>query len=87
MKRVITSFKLGLVLVALVSVGVAQENTNPKPQMKAGTKEAAEAGKSMGHNVKHGRIVRGGKQFGKHSAKAGKHFGKGTKRAVKRVIS
>jgi len=55
--------------------------------MKAGSKEVGKAGTTLGHNVKHGRVVHGGKHFGKHLGKAGKHFGKGTKKAVKKVVS
>jgi hypothetical protein len=66
----------------------AQENANSsKGQMKEGGKEVGRAGKVMGRNVKHGRVVRGGKHFGKHIGQAGKHFGRGTKKAVKHTIS
>jgi hypothetical protein len=68
--------------------GLSQENNNTSGgQMKESGSEVKKAGKSMGHNVKHGRIVRGGKHFGKHMGRAGKHFGRGTKKAVKHVIS
>jgi hypothetical protein len=68
--------------------GIAQENNNTSGgQMKESGSEVKKAGKSMGHNVKHGRIVRGGKHFGKHMGRAGRHFGRGTKKAVKHVIS
>ena len=68
--------------------GIAQENNNTAGgQMKESGSEVKKAGKSMGHNLKHGRIVRGGKHFGKHMGRAGKHFGRGTKKAVKHVIS
>lgn len=68
--------------------GIAQENNNTSGgQMKESGSEVKKAGKSMGQNVKHGRIVRGGKHFGKHMGRAGKHFGRGTKKAVKHVIS
>jgi type IV secretory pathway VirB6-like protein len=87
--------KLALIVVLLAgffaftsSVSFAQDNTNSTGgQMKSGTKEVGKAGKSMGQNVKHGRVVKGSKHFGKHIGKAGKHFGKGTKRAVKKVVS
>ena len=55
--------------------------------MKQSGSEVGKAGKSMGHNVKHGRIVRGGKHFGKHMGRSGKHFGRGTKKFVKKVVS
>jgi hypothetical protein len=70
------------------AVVIGQENTNTATgQMKESGKETKRAGKSMGKNVRRGRVVRGGKHFGKHIGKAGKHFGKGTKKAVKKVIS
>ena len=58
-----------------------------KGQMKQGGKEAGKAGKSLGRNVKHGRILRGGKRFGKHIGYAGRHIGRGTKHAVKKVVT
>ncbi|HLO01144.1 MAG TPA: hypothetical protein VK208_21990 [Pyrinomonadaceae bacterium] len=68
--------------------GIAQQNSNTsKGEVKQSGTEVGRAGRSMGHNVKHGRIVRGGKHFGKHMGRAGKHFGRGTKKAVKHVIS
>lgn len=69
----------------------AQHDTQGKPtakgQMKQGGKEAGKAGKSLGRNVKHGRILRGGKRFGKHIGYAGRHIGRGTKHAVKKVVT
>jgi len=77
---------LSLVLIPLY--GSAQQNNNTSTgQMKQSGTEVGRAGKSMGRNVRRGRIVRGGKHFGKHMRRAGKHFGRGTKKAVKRVIS
>jgi hypothetical protein len=68
--------------------GIAQQNNNTATgQMKQSGSEVKKAGQSMGHNVKHGRIVRGGKHFGKHVGRAGRHFGRGTKKAVKHAIS
>jgi hypothetical protein len=68
--------------------GIAQQNNNTsKGQMKESGSEVNKAGKSMAQNVKHGRVVRGGKHFGKHMGRAGKHFGRGTKKAVKKAIS
>ena len=68
-----------------------QDTTKGKPtvggQMKEGGKEMGKAGKSLGHHVRHGRIVRGGKHFGKHMGHAGRHVGRGTKRAFKRVVT
>ena len=74
-----------LVLTSLY--GTAQQSNTPKGQMKESGTEVGRAGKSMGRNVRRGRILRGGKHFGKHIGRAGKHFGRGTKKAVKRVIS
>lgn len=68
--------------------GNAQENTNTSGgQMKASGSEVKKAGKSMGRHVRHGRLLRGGKYFGKHMGRAGRHFGRGTKKAVKHVVS
>jgi hypothetical protein len=83
-------------LLVVVSVGcvmppafAAQSNKNKngsvKGEMKQSGKEAKEAGKSLGTNVKHGRVVRGGKQFGKHTYRSSKHFGKGTKQVAKKT--
>ena len=86
----------GLLTVAAMAVCVAftpsygmigQNNNSAKDEMKGTGRETTQAGKSMARNVKHGRVVRGGKSFGKHMGSAGKHFGKGTKKAVKKVIS
>ena len=81
-----TAMALSLVLTPLS--GIAQQNDNTaKGQVKQSGTEVGRAGKSMGRNVKHGRVLRGGKHFGKHMGRAGKHFGRGTKKAVKHVIS
>jgi hypothetical protein len=67
-----------------------QQDTPGKPtakgQMKEGGKEVGKAGKSLGGNVKRGRVLRGGKRFGKHMGYAGRHVGRGTKRAVKTAV-
>jgi len=77
---------LSLVLIPLN--GIAQQNDNSATgQMKKSGSEVGKAGQSMGRNVKHGRVLRGGKHFGKHMGRAGKHFGRGTKRVAKHVIS
>ncbi len=77
-----------LSLTFLPLVAIAQDNNNTaKGQMKESGSEVKKAGTSMGRNVKHGRIVRGGKHLGKHVGRAGRHFGRGTKKAVKHVIS
>jgi hypothetical protein len=68
----------------------AQQDTQGRPttkgQMKEGGKEAGRAGTSLGHNVRHGRILRGGRRFGKHIGYAGRHIGRGTKHAVKTAV-
>lgn len=68
----------------------AQQDKPGKPtaagQMKEGGREAGRAGKSLGHNVRHGRIRRGGKRFGKHIGYAGRHVGRGTKHAYKTAV-
>ena len=63
----------------------ANRKSTVKGEMKQSGKEAGEAGKSLGGNVKHGRVVRGGKHFGKHMYRSGKHFGKGTGAAAKKT--
>lgn len=88
MRNVMNFFKIAVVAISLTCAslyGVAQET--PKGQMKESGKEAKKAGTGMARNVKHGRIVRGGKTFGKHTWKSGKHFGRGTKKAVKHAVS
>jgi hypothetical protein len=77
---------LSLAFVPLFAAAQEKNNTS-KGQMKESGSEVKKAGTSMGRNVKHGRIVRGGKHFGKHMGRAGRHFGRGTKKAVKHVIS
>lgn len=68
--------------------GFAQQNNNTATgQMKESGSEVGKAGKSMARNARRGRLVRGGKHFGKHMGRAGRHFGRGTKKAVKHVVS
>ncbi len=87
MKSLITA-TMALTLALIPVSGIAQDNNNTSGgQMKESGSEVKKAGTSMGHNVRHGRILRGGKHFGKHMGRAGRHFGRGTKRAVKHVIS
>ena len=76
-------------LVPPLAFGLQDTQGKPtaKGQMKEGGKEVGKAGKSLGHNVRHGRIVRGGKHFGKHIGYAGRHIGRGTKHAVKKVVT
>ena len=61
--------------------------TTTSGQMKEGGKEMGKAGKSLGSNVKKGRVARGGKHFGKHVYHGGKHIGKGTAKAAKKTGS
>jgi len=63
-----------------------QGKATAKGQMKESGKEVGRAGKSLGHNVKHGRILRGGKRFGKHIGYAGRHVGRGATHAVKTAV-
>ena len=90
-RRVILTTAAVIVLALSAPVAFAQQDTPGKPtakgQMKEGGKEVGKAGKSLGHNVKHGRVVRGGKRFGKHVGYAGRHVGRGTKHAVKKVVT
>ena len=60
-------------------------NATVKGQMKQSGKEVRNAGAGLGTNVRHGRVVRGGKHFGKHMYRAGKHFGKGSGMAAKKT--
>ena len=83
----LTAAAMALFLTCASAYGMAQNTNTAKGEMKKTGSETGEAGKSMARNVKHGRIVRGGKHFGKHMGSAGKHFGRGTKKAVKKVIS
>jgi len=90
MRQVMKSLMMAAIVlsISLPLYGFAQQNNNSATgQMKESGSEVGKAGKSMGRNVRRGRIVRGGKHFGRHMGRAGKHFGRGTKKAVKRVIS
>jgi Ni/Co efflux regulator RcnB len=88
LSQMILSIAMLVTLAVATPFALAQDDTQKgkptvKGQMKEGTKEMGKAGKSLGHNVKHGRIVRGGKHFGKHVYHGGKHYGKGTVKATK----
>lgn len=85
MKQCLQAVSLGLVLSIAVLPATAQDTS--KGEIKKSGSEVKQAGKSMGKNVKHGRVVRGSKHFGKHMGRAGKHFGRSTKKAFKKVIS
>jgi hypothetical protein len=80
-----------VIILAVAPLTFAQQDTPGKPtttgQMKESGKEVGKAGKSLGHNVKRGRIARGGKRFGKHIGYAGRHIGRGTKHAVKKAVT
>jgi len=91
--------KLGItkVLVTFVTIfalaapfAFAQQDTQGKPtakgQMKEAGKQAGKASTSLGHNLKRGRVLRGGKRFGKRIGYAGRHIGRGTKHAAKTVV-
>jgi len=67
--------------------GSANRSKPVKPEMTQSGREVHDAGTSLGTNVKHGRVARGGKDFGSHMYRAGKHFGKGTGRAAKKTGS
>jgi hypothetical protein len=86
MRRFLSAVALGLVVSVGVSPAIAQDNTS-KGEIKKSGSETKEAGKSLGKNMKDGRVVRGGKSFGKHMGRAGKHFGRSTKKAFKKVFS
>jgi hypothetical protein len=64
----------------------APQNPSAKGEMKESGSEVKEAGKSVGHHTRHGRLVSGGKDFGRHMGRAGKHFGRGVKKTTKRVV-
>src|SRR5689334_23267063 len=86
--QMILSGALLVTLSAVTPYALAQEDTKKaKPtvggQMKEGTKEMGKAGKSLGHNVRHGRVARGGKHFGKHVYHGSKNYAKGTVKATK----
>ena len=95
MKLRITKVILTTAAVIIFAVAAppafAQQDAPGKPtakgQMKESGKEVGKAGKSLGHNVKRGRVVRGGKRFGKHIGHAGRHIGRGTKHAVKKAVT
>lgn len=89
--QVILTTAAVIIFAVTAPLAFAQQDKQGKPtakgQMKESGKEAGKAGKSLGHNVKHGRVVRGGKRFGKHIGYAGRHIGRGTKHAVKRAVT
>jgi hypothetical protein len=87
-RQSLTVTALGLMLSFTLMPARAQENNNTaKGEMKTSGSEVKRAGTTAGHDMKHGRVVRAGRHFGRHSGRAGRHFGRGTKKAVKHVIS
>ena len=88
--KVIVTTAVMAVLAFAAPNAPGQQEIKGKPtasgQMKEGGKEIGKAGKSLGGNVKHGRVVRGGKRFGKHMGYAGKRIGSGTKKAVTKAV-
>ena len=90
-KRVVGAVSLAMAMLLVSSVSAQQDSKRGTPtakgQYKESGKEVGKAGTSLGHNVKRGRVVRGGKHFGKHVGHAGKHFGRGTKRVVKKAVT
>jgi hypothetical protein len=93
MKRLLQTALSIVTLIAFsfaTPLALAQEDTHKgKPtvggQMKEAGKETGKASKSLGSNVKHGRVARGGKHFGVHLGHAGKNVGKGSVKATKNV--
>lgn len=53
---------------------------------KRAGKSAGRGGKRLGQNVARGRVLRGGKEFGKGMGGFGKHTGKGVARTMRRVF-
>lgn len=84
----LTVASLGLVLsFSVVSASAQENNKTAKGEMKTSGSEIKRAGTTAGHDMKHGRVVRAGKHFGRHTGRSARHFGRGTKKAVKHVIS
>ncbi|MGI8918196.1 MAG: hypothetical protein ACR2H6_06305 [Pyrinomonadaceae bacterium] len=87
-KQILIAGSLGLVMSLGVLPLRAQDNQNTTTgEIKKSGSETKAAGKSLGKNMKQGRVVRGSKSFGKHMGRAGKHFGRSTKKFFKKVIS
>jgi hypothetical protein len=84
----LVTFAIAVSFALIPLTGLAQNsNSSATGQMKQSGSQVGKAGKSMGRNVRRGRVLRGGKHFGKHMGRSGKHFGRGTKKFVKKVIS
>lgn len=90
MRTMILTTAAVIILTVAAPMAIAQQDKPGKPtatgQMKESGREAGRAGKSLGHNFKHGRLRRGGKRFGKHIGYAGRHVGRGTKHAYKTAV-
>ena len=67
----------------LAQDATTNRNATIKGQMKQSGREVRNAGAGLGTNVKHGRIARGGKHFGKGSGMAAKKTGRAVKNAAK----
>lgn len=85
--RKLACLKAGVLGVALLIAAVpANAQNTSKGEIKKSGSEVKKAGTSLGSNVRHGRVVRGSKHFGKHVGSAGKHFGRSTKKAFKKIF-
>ena len=89
-REVIAGVVLAIMIVQVGSASALQDMKQGAPtakgQYKESGKEVGKAGASLGRNIRHGRVARGGKHFGKHMGHAGRHFGRGTKRVAKRAV-
>jgi len=89
-RRMILMTTAVIIFAVTAPLAFAQQDRPGKPtatgQMKEGGREVGRAGSSLGHNVRHGRLRRGGKHFGKHIGYAGRHVGRGTKHAVRTAV-
>jgi hypothetical protein len=83
--KISTTAAIVLALALMPLSGKAQNSNSSTGQMKQSGSEARTAGTTAAHDVKHGRVVRGGKHFGKHIGRSAKHFGRGTKKGTKKV--
>ncbi len=87
LKQSLTVVSLGLILsFTLVSASAQENNNTAKGEMKNSGSEVKRAGTTAGHDMKHGRVVRAGKHFGRHTGRSARHFGRGTKKATKNVV-
>ncbi len=84
-RQLLSVGSVALVLSIGFTPAMGQDTSTGEVKKSGG--EVKKAGKSMGRNVRRGRVVRGGKHFGKHMGRAGKHFGRSTKKVFKKVIS